>query len=279
MKKTLMALFMLLGAAAGNAYAIPVEFDVVDLFNWGRLYSYDGASYTPTNVNPFDGSAGSVIPQNTVGNADGSEDSWGIAQIDQVQPIGGGPLFFDKELDPYELSIFFYGFDDDTLTSPDFLGDVTIGTVGGRVQIYQDFSQDYDPSLGTGGRTGVDSYTTATNGTLVLDLTPVAQNAAGHTLKEDFNFMTLVGSGSVFLETTGAGAWDSLFDTNTQLFGSDFSFSFTSRNNINPRIGDWTVRGDGRAEGNVIPEPASMFLMGSGLIGMLGARSRKRKLA
>jgi hypothetical protein len=274
MKKLLLTVTMFLALGISSAHAIPVEFDIVDLYDWGRLYSYDGATYTPGNVNPFDGTLGNAITDDTIGQANGEEDTWGIAQIDQIQDIPATSTFFDKDVNNYELTIMFWGFDDDYLSSPGLNGHTQIGSVGGHVQIWQDFAQDYNPAAGTVARTGTSAYTGATEGLLVLDLVPIAQNAFGHTMVSGFNFNNLQGNGDLFLATTGLGAWDALYDTNTQLFGADFSFSFTSRNNFNPTVADWVVRGDGRAESNVIPEPATMFLFGTGMIGAFVRRRR-----
>jgi len=278
MKKVLLiaVLFLVIGVA--SAHADPVTLNVDELYDWGRLYSYAGGVYTPTNVNPApwgtNPAGGYTITENTLGNADGAEDTWGIGSVASIKTLpANDPIFLRSG--SQELTFMFYGFDDDALSNPNFVGDTTILSKLGHIAVYLDTTPDFDGTVGTGGRTGLASYTGATEGLLVLDLAPVDLTGSGHTLSSNFDFLTSSGAGSMYLSTTGLGAWDYLYDTNTQLFGSDFSFTFTVRDNVTPTVGDWVVRGDAGGEGNVIPEPASMILMGIGLAGV--ARRLRRK--
>lgn len=280
MKKVLLITALLLVFGLGNAYAVPITFNIDELYDWGRLYSYSSPNYTTTNSNPAyygggtDTPIGTVVPENTPGIGDGEEDSWGVASVASITSNPPGTTYFQRSV-AQELTFMFYGFDDDFLSMP-IAGNTIIGSVGGHVSVYLDTTPDFDGSLGTGARTGLASYTGATDGLLVLDLVPVV-NTSGFTLQSTFDLVNLTGSGSMYLSTTGAGAWDYLFDTNTQLFGSDLSMSFTALNNgIPPSTGDWVVRGDARGEGNYVPEPASMAVFGAGLLGLVGTLRRKR---
>jgi hypothetical protein len=284
-RKLALILGFTLMVGISTAHAVPVTINVDELYDWGRLYSYNGTTgYNTINSNPQpeggpDTPIGSFVPQDTVGQSAvyPSEDTWGVGSVASIKTFPDNTTVFQRD-SSQELTLMFYGFDDDFLSSPTITGVTNILSVGGHIQVYLDDSPDFNGSLGTAGRTGINSYTGATEGTLVLDLVPVTIDQFGHTLSSNFDFQTQTGSGALYLATTGAGAWDSQYDTNTQLFGSDFSFSFTVRNNVNPSIGDWIVRGDAGGESNInaIPEPASMFLLGSGLFGMLGATRRKK---
>lgn len=282
MKKLLLLVAtLLLVLGLSNAYAIPVTLNIDELYDWGRLYSYSGGiggTYTPTNVNPgpfgTNPAGGYTIIADTTANADGAEDTWGIGTVASIKTIPSNDPVFLRDASQ-ELTFMFQGFDDDFLSTPNLFGDTTIASVGGHISVYLDSTPDFDGTVGTGGRTGVSAYSGVTDGLLVLDLAPVPFTLGGHTLSSNFDFLTSSGSGAMFLATTGLGVWDSVYDTNTQLYGSDFSMTFTVRDNTNPTVGDWVVRGDAGGEGNVIPEPTTMLLFGVGMLG-LGAIRKKR---
>lgn len=284
MKKLLLAMVVLMLVGTVNAFAIPVEFLISDLFDWGRLYNYNPVTntWTPSIVNPYDSSLGHTMVAGTPGYANGTmEDSFGVGQVDQIQTLPSpGTLLFDKDIPGSgELTVFFWGFEDD-LISPPFGSTALIGSKGGRAEIWFDPTPDYNPALGTGGRNiaGDPSYyqTVTDDGILVLDLIPVVQNDLNHTFTSSFDFNALTGGGTIYFGVSGLGAWDSVYNTNTELFGSDFLFSYTVRSNSGGGMqGNWIVRGAGRAEGDVIPEPTSMALLGLGLFGI--ARLRRRK--
>lgn len=274
---------LLLVLSVANAYATPVNFNADELYDWGRLYTYNSGdnTYTSANTNPAafgpDTPVGTVFPADAEFPTDGSEDTWGIGSLSSITPNPpDGTYQFLKVPGGPEMTFMFYGFEDAKLSSPNSLGDTAIGTKFGHVSVYFDDTPDFDHGqAGTSGRTGLASYNNVTDGILVLDLVPV-QNSMGFTMDNNFNFINNHGSGSMFLAVTGAGAWDPLYDTNLYPFGSDFALSFTAINNgIFPTIGNWVVRGDARAEGDVIPEPASVALMGIGLLGLARRRFRK----
>jgi hypothetical protein len=283
MKRIVLLAALLLVVAMNNAYAVPVTFNIDELYDWGRLYTYSPgppATYTTTNSNPAffgvppDTPVGTAFPADTPGIADGKEDTWGAGNVASVKTVPANTVIWQEGAS--ELTFMFYGFDDNLITKPNIVGTSTIQSIGGHILVYEDLANDFDGSLGTAGRTGLTTYTGATEGILRLDLVPVAINGFGTTLSSDFSFSTLSGSGAMYLNVSGLGTWDSLYDTNTQPFGADMSFTFTVRDNsISPTVSDWVVRGDAGGEANLVPEPTSMLMLGVGLAGIVVARRKK----
>jgi hypothetical protein len=289
MKKIVLIVALLLVVGAGSAYAVPVNFNMDELYDWGREYTYNvttGAYATSTtNINAAGGPDVAIgtgpFAQNVFFvDPSGAEDSWGVASIASITSNPPGTTYFQRSLSQ-ELTLMFYGFDDSVITSPNpVTGDVTIGAKGGHAQVWLDTNSATffnHGALGGASRTGLSSYATATEGLLVLDLVPVA-NPIGLTLQSNFDsILNLTGAGSMFLSTTGLGAWDSLYDTNGQLYGSDISLSYTvTDNEHSPTIANWTVRGDARGESSMVPEPMSMLMVTLGVLGF-GVAQRKRK--
>lgn len=152
--------------------------------------------------------------------------------------------------------------------------------VGGWLRMYVDFTPDADAS-----NSNLLTAANSANGTLWLDL-------AAHGLGE--NNITLIGTNKIVSNSTleGSGLFDAVaglafgnFDTNTKNDGADLNFSTSFSRftlvDIDPGPGVVQVpafsRGTGNLSGNTIPEPATLALVGLGLLGAAVARKRANR--
>ena len=138
----IMSMCLFLGTSKAMAStAVTWSFD--GIWNWGTVYDFDGATWTPVNSNPYYGTPSQSLTNATVTGADGTEDSYSTGRITAITPTGGGTPLFNAATDPYELTAFLYGVDDiyieGTMSSSRLLA------TGGMLRIYQDYAKNYDP--------------------------------------------------------------------------------------------------------------------------------------
>jgi hypothetical protein len=238
------------------------------------------------------------------GNPAATEDSWGIVRITNIQATASDGVLrdiYNSALAPVELTAMFWGVRDFYLTQVS----AGSGLPGGgqiidgtnlRVDIYSDPSKNFNQTLGPGGRTGISSYPTVTDGTLELSLlsTPGFINANG----------TLGGAATEFESNTAnvgyaalnviGGASAAQFNTNAVGFGGssgasflpgvagsssmDIWFSFTSTQGVN----GWDITSNDPMLANIatgVPDSGSALLMFAlGLAGLgFGCRRFSRK--
>jgi hypothetical protein len=233
----------------------------------------------------------------------GQNDSWGILRITNIQATASDGVLrdiYNSAVSPVELTAMFWGVNDFYLKQISAgsglagAGQIIDGQ-GLAVNIYSDPSKNFNQTAGPTGAHTVNTYPTATDGTLELSLlsTPGFINAAGTLggVATEFESNT-ANTGYAALNVIG-GASAAQFNTNAIGFGgssggafsaglgnqtsTDVWFSFTSTQGVN----GWDVTSNDPMLANIAtatPDGGSTLLMlGSGIVLMVGGLYRRRK--
>jgi hypothetical protein len=241
------------------------------------------------------------------GAVGGSEDSWGIAKTTDIHDVNGNVIWQSLSANT-ELTWMFYGATDFYAEVVSNTGDVTTQSVGLIAELWEQplaaapGQPLIDLTQGSPWRTGLNGYTGATEGTMLLQLTSAdgflhVLGDLGGPLTEfetTFNAVGNTGGGTAYFDVTG-GTMASFFDTNTitsvagilnGVPNADAWIQFTSTPTADGPNGsldpgavppyDWLVQSEDPVRTYVIPEPMTMagLLLG---VGCLGRYIRKRR--
>ena len=270
MKRVLLVLMMVMFFGLGmvtHAISSNVIFDFIA--------ADFGATYTP----PGPGS----------GIEDGVADSWGIGQVISVYTTNPYTPIWSPGGSGYQsLEFYMGGLDDHSVT---WTGSgwqvlstgINPDTSGAKIYLYGSPVQNINYSVGPGASDpGTGAGWNVGNGAdaLLLELEFVPGIIPGDTttvLAASFEGTWTHGEGAGYLKVIG-GTWSSLYDLNGYLGGdADLYFEYSADTDLGMGFWPygWTVEVDGTA--NAVPEPATLLLLGSGLIGIVGV-ARKRFL-
>lgn len=299
MKKLILALFLgcalILSGTQADAFSLASTGPVQFVIN-GLSESLDTTAAALTTTEAKDAGIISASEKTaadtwaTSGNPlAGAGETWGIFRVSEIiNPNTSAQLWDSGDAGEYMYGIFYGLFDHSIVANS--ATDFTIDQLGGAFSIYLSphaVPTGFDITEGPEGRIGNDGYKS------ISDLAGVSKALTGlfnpsvvigdavTSVRQDVDAATAPanGSGAGYADITG-GTLAGLFDSNLELDAAgaphDFFFSF----DVDDPTAFQAAEGwdqeitTGSIVGNAIPEPTTMLLFGTGLV---GAIMRRRK--
>lgn len=243
--------------------------------------AYDSATsgYTSdcVGVAACDLAASSKAP-GSIGSVNTSADTMGIFSISSITRLSDSSQWFTRGVNGYLTGVFGNLMDHEVNS---VFGFTQANAVGGTWSLWQnvaDYDKSFGPLVAAGKDLNANLYPSITSGLKVLEgvFAPGAVlGDAVSTFSTIYNSNNLSGSSSGFMDVTG-GAWQTTFDTDGQLFGRDLFATFTFAPTTDSIANGWTVAATAGINGNAVPEPGALALLGLGLIGVAAVRRNKK---